>query len=219
MVKNVGSDLMWPPTMKCIHAWHSCLRFLLLPSCTAPNTAFPLLFLLTTGTIASNALARLFCCCCCFPLGITLSRSERPRQAMRKTGKMHMTARSLRCERTRRQQTDAQQLIYMKQKESELSFLSRAVRDVPGTVCLVLLCLVLSVGVAFWMVKCWVSIRGTTRGGAGGGGGGVKHAFQFGEQILFITKTLITIWADLRWCWMARSIKHGLLLAFQEKLC
>lgn len=58
---------------------------------------------------------------------------------------MHMTARSLRCERTRRQQTDAQQLIYMKQKESE-RFLSRAVRDVPGTVCFALLCLVLSVG-------------------------------------------------------------------------
>lgn len=60
MVKNVGSDLIWPPTMKCIHAWHSCLKFLLLPSCTAPITAFSLLFLVMTGTIALYPSADVF---------------------------------------------------------------------------------------------------------------------------------------------------------------
>lgn len=63
MVKNVGSDLIWPPTMKCIHAWHSCLKFLLLPSCTAPITAFSLLFLLMTGTIALYPSADVFFFC------------------------------------------------------------------------------------------------------------------------------------------------------------
>lgn len=82
--------------------------------------------------------ARLFCCCCycCFPLGITfvsLKASGVKRRGKR--AETHVSAPYAVNARAAGRQTDAQQLIYMKLKESELSFLSRAVRDVPGTVC------------------------------------------------------------------------------------
>lgn len=50
-------DLTWPPTTTCIHAW---------PSCTAPFTAFPLLFLLMIPTINNPAYYLFFLSCILF---------------------------------------------------------------------------------------------------------------------------------------------------------